>query len=49
MSFPPGFSTRRDFSSVILAQAIQDDVVITQDFLEVFLLVVDHDIGTEAS
>src|SRR5712691_11500883 len=45
MSCPPGFSTRRDFSSVTM----QDNVVVTEDVCEVFLLVIDHDVGPEAS
>ncbi len=48
MSFPPGFSTRRDFSSIVLAQAVQNHIVIMQDSFEVVFRVIDDDIGPEA-
>ena len=48
MSFPPGFSTLQRFFERLLAQTIQDHIVIMQDRFEIVLLVVDDDIGAEA-
>ena len=48
MSFPPGFSTRRDFSSVSPPRRIQNHIVIMQDCFEIVFLVIDDNIRTEA-
>ena len=42
-----GFQDSQRFLERHLVQALQDNVVVTKDVCEVFLLVVDHDVGPE--